>query len=214
MNQTLTSEETYGAGFPSLAVFSAWFGVVAIGLTAVNETAVGLRNQSWLEPFAISIRLILLALVLASVIFLSLSWHQGIRLAALPLIINFGVLAIVYLVPFASLWEEIGFRWQVGNYTAVTQLVESGAIVPDDQGIAYLPRRYQHLSQANGRIIILTENGSTAILFITKQDAPTQFAGYVYRSDNTPPQTGDFGAQWQAIFPRQPHWFYCISDGD
>ena len=214
MNQTLTSEETYGAGFPSLVVFSTWFGVIGIGVTAVTYTAVGARNQSWLEPFAISIRLILVALVLASIIFLSLTLHQGIKLAALPLFINLGVLAIIYLVPFASLWQEIGFRWQFGNYTAVTNLVESGAIQPDGTGVAYLPRRYRHLSADNGRITILNDNGTIAILFVTQQYSPTQFAGYVYRSDNPPPQTGDFGGQWRGITPKRPQWVYCISDGD
>ncbi len=214
MNQTLTSEETVGAGFPSLVVFSTWFGAIAIGVTAVTYTAVGVRNQAWLEPFAISIRLILLALVLASVIFLSVSLYQGLRLAALPLFINLGVLAIIYLVPFAALWAEIGFRWQFGNYTAVINLVESGAIQPDETGAAYLPRRYRHLSADNGRIYVRNDDGVTTILFITQQYAPTQFAGYVYRSDNTPPQTGDFGGQWRTIVPKRPQWFYCVSDGD
>lgn len=214
MNQTLTSEETVGAGFPSLVVFSTWFGVITIGVTAVTYTAVGTRNQAWLEPVAVSIRLILLALVLASVIFLSVSLHEGIRLAALPLFINLGVLAIIYLVPFAALWEEIGFRWQLGNYTAVINLVEGGVIQPDETGVAWLPQRYRHLSADNGRITILNDNGATAVLFITKQYSPTQFAGYVYRSNNTPPQTGDFGGQWQTIIPKRPNWYYCISDGD
>ncbi len=214
MNQTLTSEETYGAGFPSLVVFSTWFGVIAIGVTAVTYTAVGARNQAWLQPFATSIRLILVALVLASIIFLSLSLHEGIKLAALPLFINLGVLVIVHLVPYASLWEEIGFRWQYGNYTAVTNLVESGAIQPDETGVAWLPQRYRHLSADNGRITILNDNGTTAILFITQQYSPTQFAGYIYRSNNTPPQTGDFGGQWQTIIPKRPNWYYCVSAGD
>ena len=213
MNQTLTSEESYGAGFPSLVVFSTWFGAVAIGVTAVTYTAVGARNQAWLEPFVISIRLILVALVLASLIFLSLSLHEGIKLAALPLFINLGVLVIVHLVPFASLWEEIGFRWQYGSYMTVTNLVESGAIQPDETGVAYLPQNYRGLSADNGRIVILKENGTTAILFITQQYSPTQFAGYIYRSDNPPPQTGDFGGQWRVITPKRPQWFYCISDG-
>ena len=213
MNQTVTSEENYGAGFPSLTVFSIWFGVIAVGVTAVTHTTVGARNQAWLEPFVLSIRLILLALLAASLIFLAAGRRQGIRTAALPLFVNLGVLAIIYLIPYPSLWEELGFRWQFGSYTAVANLVESGAIQPDENGVAWLPPRYRHLSADNGRIVILKENGTTAILFITQQFSPTQFAGYVYRSDNTPPQTGDFGGQWRVIQPKRPQWFYCISDG-
>lgn len=197
--------------FPSLAVFSTWFGVLLIGFTAVTHLAIGERNQAWMEPFSTGMRFTLLALLLASIGYLAFNSEAGLKLAALPLFINAGTIMIVLFVPFDALWEELSFRWQSPNYQAAARMVETGTIVPDVAGVAYLPQQYHHLSGENGRIQVINQNGATKILFVKEQQG-TNFAGYVYVSDNSPPQTGDFNGRWRYIVQKQAQWFYVVGE--
>ena len=197
--------------FPSLAVFSIWFGVLLIGFTAVTHLAVGERNQAWMDPFSTGMRFTLFALFLASIGYLIFNAHAGLRLAALPLFINLGTIMIIWLVPFSGLWEELNFRWQTPNYQAVANMVAAGTIVPDVEGVAYLPQQYRHLSAENGRIQIIQHGEATEILFVQERQG-TGFSGYIYVSDNSPPQTGDFNGRWRYIVQKQTKWFYVVSE--
>jgi hypothetical protein len=197
--------------FPSLAVFSIWFGTLLIGFTAVTHLAIGERNQAWVEPFSTGLRFTLLALLLASIGFLAFNSQSGLKLAALPLFINMGTVMIILFVPFDALWEELNFRWQTPNYQAAAKLVETGAVVPDVTGVAYLPSQYQHLSADNGRIQIIQRAEATEILFIQERQG-SSFTGYIYVSDNSPPRTDDFNGRWRSVLQKQPSWFYVMSD--
>lgn len=197
--------------FPSLAVFSIWFGALLITFTAVTHLAIGERNQAWMEPFSTSMRFTLLALLLASIGYLFTNSTAALKIAAIPLFINIGTVIIILFVPFNNLWDGLSFRWQIPNYKQVTHLVETGTIVPDVTGMAYLPQKFQHLSTDNGRIQIM-QRGETTEIFFVKEIRGNSFAGYIYVSDNSPPQTGDFNGRWRSITQKQANWFYVVSD--
>lgn len=131
--------------------------------------------------------------------------------AALPLAINLFTLIIVQMVPFADLWETARFQVRLGQYEAVVALVEAGELVPGEAGVAYLAEPYRYLSTDNGRIAIQTE-ADTAIFFFNERNAPRNFSGYLYRSDNNPPQQGDFQGRWRYVEQIRPHWYFCISE--
>lgn len=197
-------------GVPSLAIFSIWFGALLIAFSAITHLAIGERNQAWMDPFVNGLRFTLLALMLASIGFFFANSGDGIKTAVLPLFINLGTVIILLFVPFDSLWDQLRFRWEVPYYKQVAAMVESGAIPPDVTGTAFLPANYNHLTE-NGRIQIMQNGETTEILFITEQQ-DHYFAGYLYISDNTPPQTGDFNGQWRMILQKQAKWFYVLSD--
>ena len=197
-------------GVPSLAVFSLWFGALMILFSAVTHLAIGEQNQAWMEPFANGLRFTLLALMLASIGFLIANAGDGLKTAVMPLFINLGTVIILLFVPFDSLWDQLSYRWQIPYYKQVASMVESGAVLPDVTGTAVLPVNYDHLTE-NGRIQIMQKEEATEILFITEQQDHF-FAGYLYISDNTPPQTGDFNGQWRMIVQKQANWFYVLSD--
>ena len=198
MDHSLSSDDLYRPDFPSLGLFSTWFGVVLIGVTAVLQT--GQSSQgSWADPLVEGLQFVLLALILASLFYLPFRAGRGVKWAALPLAINVFTLIIVQLVPFADLWEMARFQ------------VEAGELVPGDGGVAYLAEPYRYLSTDNGRIAIQTEADTTAIFFFNERNAPRNFSGYLYRSDNNPPQQGDFQGRWRYVEQIRPHWYFCIS---
>ncbi len=212
MSQTIFSDDLYKPDFPSLGLFSTWFGVVLIGLTAVLQAGQSSRDGYWAQPLVEGLQFVLVALILASLFYLPFRAERGVKWAALPLAINVGTLIIVQLVPFADLWETLRFRWHISQYEAVAQMVESGELLPGEHGIVNLPEAYRYLSVDNGRIFVETGGETTAIFFFTERNAPRNFAGYLYRSDNNPPQQGDFLGRWRYVAQKQAHWYFCISE--
>ncbi|GJM39964.1 MAG: hypothetical protein DHS20C20_02460 [Ardenticatenaceae bacterium] len=212
MNQTMVMEDSYRPDFPSLGLFSTWFGAGLIGLTAVLQLSQS-RNQFWADSLMDGLQFVLVALVLASLIYLTVRTERGVKWAALPLAINLGTLMIVQFVPFADLGDAWRFRWRISQYQAVVQLVESGVLLPEKSGEVALPEAYRHLSVANGRIWVEGDEAGTAVFFVTEQNGLGNFSGYLYRSDNKPPRQGDFFGSWHFVEQQQPNWFFCISQG-
>lgn len=211
MSQTIFSDEQYTPDFPSLGLVSTWFGAGLIGLTAVLQMSQTSQGY-WAEPLVEGLQFVLAALILASLFYLPFRAERGLKWAALPFVINVGTLIIVQLVPFTDLWEGLRFRWRMGHYEAVAQMVETGELLPNESGIVNLPEQYRHLSADSGRIWVQTEGEATAIFFFTERNAPRNFAGYLYRSDNNPPQQGDFQGRWRYVAEQRPHWYFCISE--
>lgn len=212
MSQTIVSDDLYTPDFPSLGLFSTWFGAVLIGLTAVLQAGQSSRGSYWAEPLVDGLQFVLVALILASLFYLPFRAERGVKWAALPLAINIGTLIIVQLVPFADLWETLRFRWRISHYEAVAQMVESGELLPGESGLITLPEPYRYLSVDSGRIWVESDGETTAIFFFTEKNAPRNFAGYLYRSDSNPPQQGDFLGRWRYVSQKQAHWYFCISE--
>lgn len=212
MDHSLSSDDLYRPDFPSLGLFSTWFGVVLIGVTAVLQTGRSDPGGSWADPLVEGLQFVLLALILASLFYLPFRAERGVKWAALPLAINVFTLIIVRLVPFADLWEAARFQMRLGHYEAVVALAEAGELVPGESGVIYLTDPYRYLSTDNGRIVIKTEGETTAIFFFNERNAPRNFSGYLYRSDNSPPQLGDFQGRWRYVEQIRPHWYFCISE--
>jgi len=211
MSQTALPDDLYKPDFPSLGLFSTWFGVVLIGFTAVLQMSQS-PSSMWAEPVTDGLKFLLIALTLASLFYLPLRTDRGVKWAALPLAINIGTLIIVQLVPFSDLWETWRFSGRISQYEAIVQMVEAGELLPGESGVVTLPESYRYLSADNGRIWVEIDENATAVFFLTEQDGPGNFSGYLYRSDNNPPQQGDFLGRWRTVVQRQVNWYFCISE--
>ncbi|MFQ5419067.1 MAG: hypothetical protein ACE5EY_01765 [Anaerolineae bacterium] len=196
--------------FPALGVFSVWFGVVLVGVTAVSRIFAANALDLEENPLFDSLYFALIALILASFLYLTLRVNNRIKQAAVPLIINLSTLLIVRFVPFGGLWQDLRFEWNQARYQAVVDLVESGKIQPNELGEIPLPWQYRRLS-AGGVIQVDTSDEVTKILFLTNSSSPTNFAGYVYHADNLPPKSGEFDGRWRYVAQQRPFWFFCAS---
>ncbi len=210
MSQTIPSDDMYRPDFPSLGLFSTWFGAALIGLTAVLQLGQS-RSRMWSEPVADGLHFLLIALILASLFYVPFRTERGVKWAALPLAINLGTLIIVQLVPFADLGEAMRFRWRISQYQDVVQMIEAGILLPDESGVVTLPEAYRHLSADNGRILIESDGEAVVVFFFSEQNGQGNFSGYLYSSDNNPPQQGDFLGSWRYVTQQQAHWYFCVS---
>lgn len=205
------AEEEVSREFPALGIVSAWFGVIMVALTAVGATLSSPLQPSRTEPLVDMLQFVLVALILASLAYVFMRAGEGVKVTAVPLVINIGTLVILQLVPFAAIWEEAQYRYHAPQYQTVVEKVESGEWQPDANGTLLLPAQYRSLSADNGRVWIQRDGTAMTVFFLTEQQGFNQFAGYVYRSDGRPPQSDGFPGQWHTIILKQPNWYFCIS---
>ncbi|NJN55978.1 MAG: hypothetical protein HC804_15245 [Anaerolineae bacterium] len=211
MSYPTFAEEEVDYGFPLLGIASAWFGVIIVGLTAVGYSLSTPLGQSKTKPVVDMLQYILIAFMLASMLYIFVRSGEGIKVTAVPLVINIGTLVILRLVPFGAIWEEARFHYHWPTYQTIVQKVESGDWQPDGNGIIMLPAQYQDLSADNGRIWVQQEGQAVTIFFMTEQHGIGQFAGYLYRSDGRPPQGSGLLGQWHTLIPKRQNWFFCVS---
>jgi len=210
MEYSLPDDEM-NAEFPALGVFSTWFGLVLIGLTAVTELSGSRVQPVWTEPLLSGMKFILIAFILASALFLAVRISFGMKLAAIPLVINVGTMMIIQLVPFDSLWEELRFSWQQQSYTAIVDQIQQQQIQPNFEGKAPLPLHYRHLSDDAGQVWVSQRGEQLFIFFPTEYAGPQAFSGFLYQANNQLPQDGEFGAKWRLVEEKRPSWFFCVS---
>ena len=68
MSQSILSDDLYRPDFPSLGLFSTWFGVALIGLTAVFQAGQSSRGGYWAQPLVEGLQFVLLALILVALL--------------------------------------------------------------------------------------------------------------------------------------------------
>lgn len=205
------AEEEVSREFPVLGIVSAWFGVIMVVLTAVGTSLSSPWQPSKTEPLVDMLQFILVALILASLAYLLVRAGEGVKVTAVPLVINIGTLVILQFVPFGAIWEEARYRYRVPNYEVVVEKVESGEWQPDSNGMLTLPGQYQQLSADNGRVWVQRDGTAVTIFFMTEQLGLNKYAGYLYRSDGRAPHSDGFSGQWHTIIPKQPNWYFCVS---
>ena len=191
---------------PVLVVVSAWLGFGAVVATAVRRIIITKTTTLWADPLLSLITVVIIALTLASALYIRHSGTINLKLAAIPLFINISTLLVVYLVPFAELWQDLRFQWRWRDYHEVVRLVESGQIQADATGQAPLPDTLAYLS-VNGRVKI-SHQATTTHIFFTNQSR-NHTTGYLYASNNQLPNSATWHDGWQSVQQKRPNWFRC-----
>ncbi len=195
---------------PSFAAVSLCFGVAFVAVHALQWPLTDLLTPFCVGPLLLAVKAALALLIVGAIVYWLIGLDDPIW-NAVPLAINIGALLIVLLVPFTAIWLDAEFRAHRDEYHQVVELVEAGAIQPESHYLASLPPEYRHLSRGGGEIMIDTRDGVTRVFFFTFAGVLDNFSGFIYRSDDNPPQAGDFGADWQQVEQKRAHWYFGAS---
>lgn len=191
---------------------------IIVGASKVLFKVIEWEMMEVLGPFLVApifwwIWLTFVILIFASIIHFIHQLGEKRPLTILPLLINIIFILILRNVPFTEIWLDRQYEQNIEGYKQVVALIETGDItIPEDgYGLMLLPENYQHLSRGGGEIIIENREGILQVFFFTYRGILDSFSGYTYRSDDLPPQDGDFGGFWDQIIPQEPHWFFVAS---
>jgi hypothetical protein len=147
---------------------------------------------------------------IASLIYVPLQLNKGNRRAALPLLVNLIAALMTYGILQVSWSTDVKFDVHIAGFTEVLGLIEAGTIQPNDHDHAKLPDQYKYLSEG-GTIRVHQESGVTSVLFYGGQGILGEFWGYVYRSDNSPPERFLWCDEWSPLRQSRSNWFMCDS---
>ncbi len=142
---------------------------------------------------------------IASLVYL---WHhrkEGVWQAALPLGIIVSCTIIVLSLTAILKPLDIYFLWRLKGYNEVINLIENDKI-KFAYGMANLPEKYQYLSN-NGLVEARQHNNVWSIFFYRSSGILVDGSGYLYRSDNSSPDSKDRCRNWHHL--KYPNWFYC-----
>jgi hypothetical protein len=125
--------------------------------------------------------------------------RQRIAIAVLPLAVNVCTLLIAFFVPFTAVTIDIDFRTHLNARAAVVQDLLAGRYEKQVESLGgygdliALPNSKAYLSSGGGEILRYRRQNDTLILFFSYRGVLDSFSGFVYSTDDVPPQSGDFG---------------------
>ncbi|THB67335.1 MAG: hypothetical protein D6B26_01710 [Spirochaetaceae bacterium] len=133
----------------------------------------------------------------------------------LPFAMQLVSFIIVLAVPFSTIMLDLDFRHHLDEREFLVQEVLSGKLTPNvshNQSLISLPPEYQHLSKGGGEIIVEQHEENTYIFFYTYRGVLDNFSGFMYRSDNSIPQDGDFDSVFAEIKAYSTNWYWTASN--
>ena len=196
---------------PSFGILSVWFGGFFVALTAVLQIVHQTIQPPWTRPLVMVMELILMAMIGGSILFLAINYQFGVKLVAIPLLVNVGTLLIVNTVSFDRMWENARFSSMAYGFEQVIEEIEENEIVADSNGNAVLPASLRYLSSNDSTIRIEQSDDVLTVLFFADYESPTQFTGYIYRSDGSPPPASMFNVDWRFLNQRATNWYSAVS---
>ncbi len=196
---------------PSFGILSVWFGGIFVGITAVTQILHQTIQPPWTRPLILVMELILLMMIVGSILFLAVNYQFGVKLVAIPLLVNIGTLLIVHTVAFDRMWENARFTSMAYGFELVVDDIKNNEIVPASDGYAMLPESYRYLSSNGDLIRIDRSDDVLTVLFFADYESTDQFTGYIYRSDGSPPSSSLFEVDWRFLHQRGPNWYFAVS---
>jgi hypothetical protein len=187
--------------------FSLVVSILLLAFTTLNYVTFD-NNTAFLVLLCICCLFAVIAVV--ALVYALIRWRELGKRAGYPLLIQIVCLLITAGVANLAQSNDLNFRVHVGGFNEVIALVEANRFQPDDLNQAELPPQYKYLS-AGGLIRLQKENGVTSVLFYESIEITGEFQGYVYRSNNNPPDDLSWCDAWFPLNRPQPNWFVCVT---
>ena len=208
---TVEDDRYLSQELPGFGILSIWFGGLFVGITAVSQIIHRTLQPVWTRPVLAGMDLVLVIMIVASILFLAINHQYGIKIVAIPLMVNLGTLMIVQAVPFDMMWQNIRFSSMMYGFEGVVEKVETNELLADGQGFVVLPLGFRHLSANNNMVRVDRADGVLSVLFYLNYESPDHFSGYIFRSDQSAPPTNIFGAEWRVMSQQVENWYFVGS---
>jgi hypothetical protein len=148
--------------------------------------------------------------LLASIVFAIAKRHVGWRVL-IPPAVHLAAILVFFTVPIAEWKSKLDFESNFERRMKVVTLVEEGKLTATGEfGLIKLPDEYRRLSH-RGEIMVVQQEGRTAVFFFTIRGFLDNYSGFLYQSDGGPPDENAVGADIvRAMALREGwHWVAC-----
>lgn len=153
--------------------------------------------------------------VVWSVVHMIWARKQGAMTALLPLLLNVATILVVMFVPFSLLTIQLDFRVHYQARMEAVSSILNGKYEGQAKGgrgdLIALPGRLSYLSTGGGEIMLWRRQDATLIFFFDFRGILDSFSGFIYSTNDSPPQQGDFGTQFVEVEHLRQNWFWATS---
>lgn len=129
----------------------------------------------------------------------------------IPAMMHLAAALAAWLVPLGQMRSSVDFYRNLPQRQDVVNKIAEGELRPN---VAYnpllvrLPKDLRQLSRGGGEVAISRKRGITAVFFYVYRGTTSNTRGFMYRSDDALPRSGDCGIEFATVSPLQDHWFY------
>lgn len=155
--------------------------------------------------------LLFLGSIISSVVYFIRNGKKEKLRAIAPFTICVITLLIVWVVPFTKINLALNFNKNLEQREKVVSMIQTGELMPNvshNQSLIALPKEYAHLSKGGGEVVVEREGDKLRVLFFTFRGVLDSFSGFVYISDDTKLQEGNFNTGSLQIEKKKEHWYW------
>ncbi|MEG0775450.1 hypothetical protein [Clostridium sp.] len=196
---------------PTAAYFSIAASVLLILINIFRWHLIEVFSVFLLPFLEGPIILLFLGSMISSVVYFIRNGRKEKLRAIVPLTICIITILIVWFVPFTKINLALDFSKNLEQREKVVSMIQTGELMPNvshNQSLIALPKEYAHLSKGGGEVVVEREGDNLRVLFFTFRGVLDSFSGFVYISDDTKLQEGNFNTGFLQIEKKKEHWYW------
>ncbi|MFB5197598.1 hypothetical protein ACE198_22265 [Neobacillus sp. KR4-4] len=131
-----------------------------------------------------------------------------------PIVIQFITILLLFFIPFNQIVLDIDFKLNKSEREQVAEKVESGELKPNvsnNSWLIQLPKKFKHLSNGGGEIVVEKSGDGFNILFFTYRGILDNFSGFVYTPNDQKPSKKAFDGDFKEIDKMGMNWYFVSS---
>ena len=137
--------------------------------------------------------------------------RQGAAVALSPFVLNAVTVVALFFIPFASLQLYVHRRARMEAVSAILDRKYETPVRGGGRGdLVVLPSRLSYLS-SGGDVMVWHQPDATLICFFRYRGILDSFSGFVYSTNDSPPEQGAFGGRFADIERLEKNWFWVTS---
>ena len=193
------------------AIFSS---IILIGITAWFWELVDILTPFFMPFLMGTVWVFFLVVLLWSIVHIKRKKRNNNIFSFSPLIVQLCSIIIIFTVPFTAILLDYDFNHNLADREKVVSQIISGELKPNESQhytLILLPPEHRHLSKGGGDIMVEYHEEKIYVFFFTYRGILDNFSGFMYRSDGTPPQNGDFGGDYFQTKWIKDNWYWVAS---
>ena len=132
----------------------------------------------------------------------------------IPFIVNIVTILVITFVPFTDIYLQYEFKSKLKTREKVVNMIDKNEIrievCCDYCDVINLPIGLQNLSKGGEIIVDKKIHGELIVIFYTFIGMADNFSGFLYSSNNKPPDKKTCGGDIIQVVPMKENWYFVV----